>query len=154
MGAEIIQVDVVIPTQTKYLELIGQIGEQIVKKIDCFTDQDTLAYHLNLVLTEATANAIKHGHHSNPKDSVKITIQFHDHTLTLRIYDHGPGFDLTDVLSPDLDHPKAHGMGLFIIRSLMDSVTYTQQADVNVLEIVKYLKPTLTQAVYEQPTCN
>jgi serine/threonine-protein kinase RsbW len=142
MGTEIIQVDVIIPTQTKYLELIGQLGEQIVQKIDTFAaDKETLAYHLNLVLTEATANAIKHGHHNNPKDTVKITIHIKDDALTIKVYDHGPGFDLKTVLSPDLDHPKESGMGLFFIRTLMDSVTYTRTNGDNVLEIVKYLRP-------------
>lgn len=141
MGAEIIQVDVIIPTQTKYLELIGHLGEQIVQKIDTFAaDKDTLAYHLNLVLTEATTNAIKHGHHSNPQDTVKIAIHIQNDALNIKVYDHGPGFDLKTVLSPDLDNPKENGMGLFFIRSLMDKVTYTQTDDGNVLEIVKYLR--------------
>jgi serine/threonine-protein kinase RsbW len=143
MCAEIIQVDVVIPTQTKYLELIGQLGEHIVQKIDTFaTDKDALAYQLNLVLTEATANAIKHGHHNNPKDSVKITIHIQDDAINIKVYDHGQGFDLKSVLSPDLNNPKENGLGLFFIRSLMDSVSYTKIDDGNVLEIIKYLGST------------
>jgi serine/threonine-protein kinase RsbW len=150
MCAEIIQVDVVIPTQTKYLELIGQLGEHIVQKIDTFAaDKDTLAYQLNLVLTEATANAIRHGHHNNPKDTVKIAIHVQDNAINVKVYDHGPGFDLKSVLSPDFGQLKEHGMGLFFIRTLMDSVTYSRLDDGNVLEIIKYLRP-----IREQPTCN
>jgi serine/threonine-protein kinase RsbW len=150
MGAEIIQVDVIIPTQTKYLELIGQLGEQIVQKIDTFAaDKDTLAYHLNLVLTEATANAIKHAHHNNPEDTVKIAIHIQDDAINIKVYDHGPGFDLQAVLSPDFDQPKEHGMGLFFIRTLMDSVAYIRTDDGNVLEIIKYLRPTGAK-----PTCS
>jgi len=40
---------------------------------------------------------------------------------------------------PDFDHPKEGGMGIFFIRTLMDSVTYTRQGDCNVLEIIKHL---------------
>ena len=36
MCNSVLQVDVIIPTQTKYLDLIGSIGEHIAKDIDEF----------------------------------------------------------------------------------------------------------------------
>lgn len=140
MCNSIIQVEVIIPTQTKYLDLIGSIGEHIAKELDDFSgDREALAYHLNLVLTEATVNAIKHGNFSDPKDTVRITIQIQEKELNIKVYDHGQGFDLESVPLPDFDHPKENGMGIFFIRTLMDSVTYTRQGDSNVLEIIKIL---------------
>lgn len=141
MCPSLIQVDVIIPTHTKYLDLIGSIGERIAKELDEFTgDRDALAYQLNLVLTEATANVIKHANDTDPKENtVRITIHLQEHALVIKVYDHGQGFDLDSVPAPDLDNPKESGMGLFLIRSIMDSVTYTRQQDCNVLEIVKYL---------------
>jgi serine/threonine-protein kinase RsbW len=56
------------------------------------------------------------------------------------VYDHGVGFDLEAVPLPDFEHPGESGMGIFFIRSYMDSVTYTRQSDCNVLEMVKTLK--------------
>lgn len=136
-----IQVDVIIPTQTKYLDLIGSIGERIGKDLETFAgDREALAYHLNLVLTEATINAIKHANYNNPQDTVRITIQIQENAVIIKVYDHGQGFDLEAVPLPDFDHPQEDGMGLFFIKSLMDSVTYTRRDDCNVLEIVKYLK--------------
>ncbi|MFU8789973.1 MAG: ATP-binding protein [Methylobacter sp.] len=140
MCNSIIQVEVIIPTQTKYLDLIGSIGEHIAKKLDEFSgDREALAYHLNLVLTEATVNAIKHANHNNPKDTVKIAIHIQESELNIKVYDHGQGFDLEALPLPDLDHPQEGGMGLFLIRTLMDSVTYTRHGDANILEIIKYL---------------
>ncbi|MFZ2312538.1 MAG: ATP-binding protein [Methylobacter sp.] len=140
MCTSIIQVDVIIPTQTKYLDLIGSIGEHIAKEMDDFSgDREALAYHLNLVLTEATANAIKHSTATAPEDTVRITIHMEENELNIKVYDHGQGFDLETVPLPDFDNPKESGMGIFFIRTLMDSVTYTRQGDCNVLEIIKYL---------------
>ena len=134
-----LQVEVIIPTQTKYLELIGSIGEHIAKDIENFSgDREILAYHLNLVLTEATTNAIKHANH-NPIDTVKISIHIYDKELNIKVYDHGQGFDLDALPLPNLDQPKENGMGIFFIRELMDSVTYTKKNDCNILEIKKYL---------------
>ncbi len=140
MCSSVIQVEVIIPTQTKYLDLIGSIGEHIAKELDKFSgDREALAYHLNLVLTEATINAIKHGTLTDPNDTVRITINIRENELNIKVYDHGQGFDLESVQLPDFDHPKEGGMGIFFIRTLMDSVTYTRQGDCNVLEIIKYL---------------
>jgi len=140
MCSSVIQVEVIIPTQTKYLDLIGSIGEHIARELDKFSgDREALAYHLNLVLTEATINAIKHGTLTKPDDTVRISINIHENELNIKVYDHGQGFDLESVQVPDFDHPKEGGMGIFFIRTLMDSVTYTRQGDCNVLEIIKYL---------------
>ena len=139
MCNSVLQVDVIIPTQTKYLELIGTIGEHIAKDIDNFSgDRETLAYHLNLVLTEATSNAIKHAN-NNPKDTVRINIHIQDNELIIKVFDHGQGFDLDTLPLPDFDQPKENGMGIFFIRTLMDSVTYSKHTDGNILEIIKYL---------------
>ncbi len=137
-----LQIDVVIPTQTRYLELIGSIAEHIGKELEKYSgDKEEFAYHLNLVLTEATSNAIKHANIDNPSETVRVTIQFVKNELTIKVYDHGQGFDLEDVPVPDLDQPKEGGMGIFFIRSLMDSVTYKKGEKCNVLEIKKVLKP-------------
>lgn len=136
-----LQVDVIIPTQTKYLDLIGSIGEHIGKELDNFSgDREALAFHLNLVLTEATTNAIKHSNDSDPRDTVRIKIDIQDDDLIIKVYDHGQGFDLESVPDPDFDHPKEGGMGIFFIKTFMDSVTYTQKEDCNILEIKKFLK--------------
>lgn len=133
--------DIVIPTHTKYLELIGNIGEQLVNKLDGYDgDKEALAYHLNLVLTEATANAIKHApDQSQGTDTIRISICIDDNQLNIKVFDHGQGFDLEAVPLPDFDQPKESGMGLFLIKNIMDSVCYTKMPQHNVLEICKTL---------------
>ena len=136
-----LQVDVIIPTQTKYLDLIGSIGEHIGKELDNFSgDREALAFHLNLVLTEATTNAIKHSNDNDTRDTVRIRIHIQDDDLIIKVYDHGQGFDLESVPVPDFDHPQEGGMGIFFIKTFMDSVTYTKKEDCNILEIKKSLK--------------
>lgn len=136
-----IQVDVVIPTQTKYLNLVGGIGEKIAKELENYTgDREALAYQLNLVLTEATVNAIKHACTDDRKNCVRVTIHIDDKELNIKVYDHGQGFALENVPAPDFDQLNENGMGIFFIRTFMDSVTYTRQNDYNILEIIKYLK--------------
>lgn len=136
-----VKVDVVIPTQTRYLGLVGAIGEGIAQEIFPFSgDREALAYHLNLVLTEAMTNAIKHGSSHRRKSAIKISIQLHNNELCIRVEDKGEGFDLTKVPQPDLDNPSDSGLGLFFIKNLMDTVQYYRAKTSNVLEMRKHFR--------------
>jgi serine/threonine-protein kinase RsbW len=131
-------VDIVVPNQTRYLRLIGNIAEQIARQLDTGSgDRDTLAYHLDLVLTEATTNAIQYGSPTDAKQSVRVCLSIDDKTLCVRVFDHGQGFDLNAVPTLDLDDLDERGRGMFLIRSLMDSVEYRKTENGNVLEMRK-----------------
>ena len=134
------QVDVIVPSETGYLGMVGNIGECIGRELDkACSKQQWFAYHLDLVLTEATSNAIKHCCREVTDDTVRVTVQTQDSELVIRVYDHGQGFCLDTIPQPIVEQLPESGLGLFFIQSLMDSVTYTQSDDYNVLEIKKSL---------------
>jgi serine/threonine-protein kinase RsbW len=138
----IIDMEIVVPNQTRYLSMIGKIGENLVRELDRFTgDREALAHHLNVVLTEAVVNAIKHANASAPDKDIRIHISASDQEICIRVYDSGRGFDLTSVPDPcfEADHLGEKGRGIFIIRSLMDSVEYKSTNGGNVLEMTKKL---------------
>lgn len=135
-----LEVDIKVPNQTRYLSLIGKIGEDIANELDRFSgDRDTLAYHINLVLTEAMVNAIKHGNANDPEKMVHIVINIIDDVLRIRVHDEGQGFDINSIVTPEFDLLEDRGRGIFIIRSLMDKVTYKRCKAGNVLEMTKKL---------------
>ncbi|WP_363345665.1 ATP-binding protein [Methylocystis echinoides] len=134
-------VDIVVPNQTRYLRLIGNIAEQIAKELDTNDhDPDMLAYHLNLVLTEAVANAIEYGGDEGPDKTVKVCLSIEDKELRIRVYDHGQGFDISSLPTPAIDQLNERGRGIFFIKNIMDSVVYHPSEDGNVLEMHKTLK--------------
>ncbi len=135
-----IEVDIKVPNQTRYLSLIGRIGEDIAKELDKYSgDRETLAYHINLVLTEAMVNAIKHANAGDPDKTVHIFINITDDELFIKVYDNGQGFDINAIPTPDFTQLEDRGRGIFLIRSLMDSVSYRKVCDGNVLEMRKRL---------------
>lgn len=137
-----IDLEITIPNQTRYLSLVGKIGENMAHELDCFSgDRETLGHHLNLVLTEALVNAIKHANTADHiHDEVHIRINVSDKELRIRVYDNGLGFDLNLVSSCGCPDPlNEKGRGIFIIRSLMDSVEYKKANGGNVLEMKKSL---------------
>lgn len=140
MDRNSIEVDIKVPNQTRYLSLIGRIGEDLAKEIDRFDgDRETLAYHLNLVLTEAMVNAIKHANTGDPDKMVHIVINICEDDLTIKVYDFGQGFDINTIPTPNFEELEDRGRGIFMIKSLMDSVCYRKVCDGNVLEMKKRL---------------
>ncbi|HJV35347.1 ATP-binding protein [Geomonas sp.] len=140
MGANSIEVDIKVPNKTRYLSLIGRIGEDIARELERYSgDKETLAYHLNLVLTEAMVNAIKHAGRKEPEKLVRIVISLHADDLTIKVYDDGQGFDINSIPPPNFDELEDRGRGIFLIRALMDSVTYHKNCRENILEMKKKL---------------
>ncbi|MFM8331375.1 MAG: ATP-binding protein [Candidatus Methylumidiphilus sp.] len=138
MSRNRISLEIEIPTQTRYLGLIGDIGEKVARNLTEYAgDSDCLAYTVNLVLTEALSNAIQHAHCEGQVSRVCIKIE--TDTLVIQVYDQGAGFDLDGLPCADPGTLCERGRGIFLIRQLMDSVAYRKTGEGNVLEMRKNL---------------
>ena len=134
-----VQVDITVPNQTKYLGVIGRIGESMAYSLKGFRgNRRELAYHLNLVLTEALANAICHANRCDPDKDVRVLISASDRDLTIKVFDQGQGFDIEASAIRKAKTNAEGGRGIQIIFKLMDRVRYIQEEDGNVLEMTKY----------------
>lgn len=72
---------------------------------------------------EAFTNVVLHG--DNPAGAeVEIEIELEVDRLTVRLKDHGKPFDLNAVAPPDLDRVPESGLGVHIMKSWMDEVSY------------------------------
>lgn len=138
-----IDIKIKVPNQTRYLSLIGRIGEDLAHQLDGYNgDKIALANNINVVLTEAMVNAIRHANEGDPDKSVEVRITITDHELLIQVFDSGQGFDLTTIKDPvfdDIELIEDRGRGVYIIRSLMDSVIYRKIEGGNVLEMKKKL---------------
>lgn len=140
MDKKEIEVDIKVPNQTRYLSLIGRIGEDIAKELDKYSgDRETLAYHINLVLTEAMVNAIRYANTEDPDTLVHILINISEDDLVIKVFDKGQGFDINAIPPPNFAELEDRGRGIFLIKSLMDSVCYKKTRGGNVLEMSKKL---------------
>jgi serine/threonine-protein kinase RsbW len=99
-----------------------------------------LAYHLNLVLTEALANAIRHANDFDPDKEIRVTISASDQNLIIKVFDQGQGFDIDTLAKLKARVSDEGGRGIQIIFKLMDQVRYIQEGDCNVLEMTKNLQ--------------
>ena len=76
---------------------------------------------VKLAVAEACTNCIQH---ANGSDQIEITCETEPEGLTVRVRDHGHGARPEAVTNRKSAEPRVGGLGVFLIRSLMDSVEY------------------------------
>ncbi|MHB8520987.1 MAG: ATP-binding protein [Limisphaerales bacterium] len=104
-------------------------------------------YAVNLSLDEAVTNVISYGYDDAAEHLIQIRFSFEDRQLTVAIEDDGRPFNPLDQAGPDLSKPleqrEPGGLGVFLVRKMMDHVEYHRRADRNVLIMKKRIKPSL-----------
>ena len=91
---------------------------------------------IKVAVSEACTNAIKHS--LDDKFLVQFTIL--DNGLAIEVQDKGKGYDVDSLQEPDLENPKEGGLGLFIIKTLMDEVNTVSNTDEGTtIKMTKYL---------------
>ncbi|MDP9111824.1 MAG: ATP-binding protein [Candidatus Eremiobacteraeota bacterium] len=76
---------------------------------------------VKLAVAEACTNCIQHAEGST---QIEITCETHVEGLTVRVRDFGRGTRPEEIQSRRVDAPRVGGLGVFLIRSLMDTVEY------------------------------
>ncbi len=130
-------------TKTENLESIRNF---VFENSTKFGFNDYKAEELVLAVDEACTNLIKHAYKSNPEDSIVIELNSCENSFIVKIIDNSPSFDPRFVQDPDMvqyrnDYKKG-GLGIFIMKSLVDSLDYqiTNNGSIkNVLTLTKHL---------------
>jgi serine/threonine-protein kinase RsbW len=88
---------------------------------------------------EAFNNVVIHSYAGGVSGDVEIEIELPRAAIEIRVIDFGRSFDLADVPAPDLDALPESGLGIFIMKSFMDEVSYVPGPP-NVLRLRKRLR--------------
>jgi serine/threonine-protein kinase RsbW len=90
-----------------------------------------IRFRLQVVLSEALANAILRGNREALDKWVDVRAELREDVIRVHVTDEGPGFDPASVPEPirpeQLD--EAGGRGLFLIRKLVDAVQFNEQGN-------------------------
>lgn len=100
---------------------------------------------VEMAVDEACSNIIEHGYKGMPEGDIECTCDQNDRALTIIIRDHGQAFNIDNVPIPDitddLEDRRVGGLGVFLIRELMDKVQYERLGETgNVLTLVRKIK--------------
>jgi anti-sigma regulatory factor (Ser/Thr protein kinase) len=113
-----------------------QSAHEAVREVVAWLDHQNLAADecrdWQLVLAEATGNAVVHSESEGPLNIQATTTT---NGIEVRVTDHSSGFDWPAQASLPEDDESEHGRGLFIIESLTDRVSYLRGRHENVLHL-------------------
>jgi len=129
-----------IPSQTDNLELIREFVSKVASKVGFGGDDVS---KIELAVDEACSNVIKHAYQKDPSKPIDIAMKIDLNKFTIVITDRGRGFDPAKLKMPDMKEYLAElrvgGLGIYLMRSLMDEVDYEIKPGVrNKVTMVKY----------------
>lgn len=117
-------------------EFVEAIGEEFALTPD-------VIFNLNLVLEEAVVNIINYAYPQQHKGQIYLSASLHDGAVVFILTDTGKEFDPT--IAPDADitlsaeEREIGGLGIFLIRQIMNEVKYERIEGKNVLTLEKRL---------------
>ena len=124
--------------------------ERLRTVFDDFADRHRIAdrtrFQLQLCLEEMVLNVINYGFDDEDEHDIHIDFEFQadSRIMTVNILDDGRRFDpLTEAAQPDIDarleSRSVGGLGVHLVRTFMDGVSYRYEKRKNRLTLVKNL---------------
>ncbi len=113
-----------------HLDLAREFVAEIAKRVPMNSQQ---VYDLELAVDEALTNVIEHGLADKDEKQVELSVT-HENDLFTIVISHGgrdfnPGEHADPVMKEYLAERRVGGLGLFLMKKLMDQVEYTTGAD-------------------------
>ena len=99
--------------------------------------------HISLAVDEACTNIIKHAYNYSKNGKIKIKINKKKNKLLVKLTDNGSHFDPSIIPEPNIEESqkmkKGGGLGMFLMKKIMDEVEYNAKGKGNELILIKYL---------------
>jgi serine/threonine-protein kinase RsbW len=90
---------------------------------------ETTILQLQLVLSEAATNVIRHAYHGQAGQPIVLMLETHADQVCLTLYYNGLPFDPKSVSPPEFDGSSEGGFGVYMMEQWADQVTYFRDDD-------------------------
>jgi anti-sigma regulatory factor (Ser/Thr protein kinase) len=140
------------PSKTVSIKLKNRISEleRLDQKLQAFGASIGLSkkcvFQINLAVDELFTNIVKYGFADNNLHYVAITLSHRDGKISIRVEDNGVPFDpaakQTSELKDPLEHCKIGGLGLHLVKKIMDDIIYERRGGKNVITLIKHIPHT------------
>ena len=125
------------------LEEITRLNAFVKSVTTALNIESGLANKLKLAVEEVVTNIISYAYPNKAEDQVEIVVEADKSLIRFIITDSGVEFDPTSVSKADttltLDERPIGGLGIFLVRNLMDSINYERTDNKNRLRLEKKL---------------
>lgn len=119
--------------------------EPFVEQVsEAFGVAPDMVFQLNLALDEALANSVNYAYGADEEGEIELEASKDADSIVFRLIDRGVPFDPTDGdddvdISSSAEERPIGGLGIFLIKQMMDEVRYMRQGDMNILTMKKQI---------------
>jgi serine/threonine-protein kinase RsbW len=135
-------VQVRLPSRLESIRAVSDMTTRYARRAH-LEEQD--AYQCKLAVDEACSNIIRHAYGGDSTGVFDVFIRIDDGVFEIHLTDYGEPYDPQDIPSPTMgntiEDAQPGGLGLYLIRSVMDEVCYTPGPKGNRLVMVKWRSP-------------
>jgi serine phosphatase RsbU (regulator of sigma subunit)/anti-sigma regulatory factor (Ser/Thr protein kinase)/transposase len=125
------------------LDYLGEMREFITRVGRKYGVSEHIINNFKLAIDEAATNVIRHAYR-DWEGFITIRMLIRDRNVAVSLIDQGRTFDPRKVRDPDLNRyvniGKKGGLGIFIMRRLIDEIDYRKTVEGNELKLVKFRK--------------
>lgn len=122
--------------------------ERLYEAMDQFGRSHELSnevlHAVQLALGELVSNVMRHGYSDHCEHQINIKVSVHQEEVQVEIEDDGCPFNLLERPPVNLDVPleqrKPGGLGVHLVREMMDRVEYERRGDHNVVRVAKHFQ--------------
>ena len=119
---------------SRLAQFVDEVGEE-------FSLTPDITFNLNLVLEEAVVNVINYAYPKEEHEFIYLSAKLHEDSIVLVLTDTGKEFDPTMAPEADItlsaEERPIGGLGIFLIRQIMNEVKYERIEGKNVLTLEK-----------------
>jgi anti-sigma regulatory factor (Ser/Thr protein kinase) len=130
-----------VPSDAAQLSVLTQFLQEFWSAAD-LPPAETVTFEL--ALEEIFMNVVMHGSPAGRVPRVEVSLALCDGCLTLMIEDDGPSFDPLSLPAPDvtvsLEERRVGGLGVYLVRQMMDTVGYQRLGGRNQLSMSKRVR--------------
>lgn len=138
---EPINVTIELPALMMMLRPLNNLVRTLIRQVPALAGDDEMVNNIELAFDEAFTNISRHAYPHNHKGTVTVRIRIDTESLEFQFEDHGACYDPSKIRDPDLDRPCESGLGVWLMRQVMDEFIYYRREDgKNVLKLVKRLQ--------------
>ena len=131
----------VLPNDVSTIPQLNEFVDEVCENAE-FDMPTTMS--MNLAMEEAVVNVMNYAYPKGMLGNVNIEAQINEKRLKFVISDHGTPFDPTEKEDADVtlsvEERPIGGLGIYLVRQIMDSVNYERLDGMNVLTLRKFLK--------------
>ncbi|WKV13767.1 ATP-binding protein [Marivirga harenae] len=123
---------------------LKDIREFITEKLKAYVHDDLEINQMVLAVDEICANLIIHSNYCNANEAINLEVFVEKDGVTFEISDEGEKFDIKKYKEPSIQEvvqtKKKGGIGLMLVRRIMDKVEFKNEEEKNTCILHKRFK--------------